>query len=319
MGVAGEAAERGDAARPLTVWRISDGKPGHDNQSLGLAEAIAGLIRTEVISLPAGSVSAAIRALVTRDRRRFGGHPAPDLILGAGHGTHLDLLAARRAHGGRTVVLMTPSLPSRLFDLCLIPEHDRPLPGPRVIVTRGALNRVRPSADRDPRSGLILLGGPSRHVLWSDAAIMAQVAEIIGRTTGVDWTLAPSRRTPPALTDRLAARHAARIRVRRPEETPPGWLAAELGRAAIVWVSEDSASMVYEALSGGAAVGLVTVAHKTRGRIARGMARLAREGLLIRYDDWLGGARLEPPAKPLDEAGRCAGLILERWPGLARG
>ena len=37
--------------------------------------------------------------------------PTPDIVLGAGHRTHLSLLAARRVHRGKAVVLMRPSLP----------------------------------------------------------------------------------------------------------------------------------------------------------------------------------------------------------------
>ena len=72
--------------------------------------------------------------------------PTPDLLLGAGHHTHLSLLAARRIRGGKVVVLMRPSLPPGLFDLCLIPEHDAPPARPNVLATRGALNRIQPAA-----------------------------------------------------------------------------------------------------------------------------------------------------------------------------
>ena len=50
---------------------------------------------------------------------------SPDLIIGAGHQLHKPMLRTRWHLGGRCVVLMRPSLPSFLFDLALVPQHDR--------------------------------------------------------------------------------------------------------------------------------------------------------------------------------------------------
>ena len=49
----------------LTLWRLTDGKRGHDNQSLGLVDALTRLVSIEVhdIEVPAGSGSAATMAL----------------------------------------------------------------------------------------------------------------------------------------------------------------------------------------------------------------------------------------------------------------
>ncbi|NIO15096.1 MAG: hypothetical protein GTN86_07590, partial [Xanthomonadales bacterium] len=91
----------------------------HDNQSLGLAEALAGEVRCDIHTLtPLGAI-AALTALATGKLPALASCPDPDLVLGAGHATHLSMLAARRARGGRLVLMMSPTLPRRLFDLCL--------------------------------------------------------------------------------------------------------------------------------------------------------------------------------------------------------
>src|SRR5688572_24129007 len=131
--------------KPLEIQILSDGKPGHENQSLGLAHAIGRLrpVRTFLIEL--GGEKGAI----ARFRRAWGDSsslPRPDLLIGAGHATHPALLALGRKTGAPCVVLMKPSLPAALFELCLIPEHDLAgkQPPEHVIATRGALNRVPP-------------------------------------------------------------------------------------------------------------------------------------------------------------------------------
>src|SRR5690606_9436172 len=101
----------------------------------------------------------------------------PHLIVAAGHATHLPALAARRARGGRAIVLMRPTLPTPLFDLCLVPEHDLlSLSGRlnrfRVVPTRGVLNPFEASADADQTTGLVLIGGPSKHHGWSDVDML---------------------------------------------------------------------------------------------------------------------------------------------------
>ncbi len=307
--------------RPLRIWRFRDGKPGHENQTAGLVQALerrCHLQLHEFTSVPAP------RALAWWLGGRYppgAGLPAPDLILGAGHATHLPMLAARRAHGGRVLVLMKPSLPCRWFDLCLVPEHDRPPARPNLMTTCGVLTPVRPGV-KDPRLGLILLGGPSRHHDWPPALVLRQVRAILAANPRDPWEITDSRRTPPGLLAELAAGGlppGSRILPWR--ATPPGWLAGRLAEATRVWVSEDSVSMLYEALSAGAAVGLIQLPRRSHGRVAHGLDALAEAGRIVPFDAWRAGRPLQPPARPLDEAGRCADAILARgWcpPGARR-
>ena len=161
------------ALSALVVWRLCDGKVGHESQSQGLAEALGRRVPTEYFDLGCLSPARALRAWLCGRFPPGEALPAPDLILGAGHRTHLNLLAARRARGGRAVVLMKPTLPCACFDLCLVPEHDDPPRHGKVLPTQGALNPIRPAAAASPERGLILIGGPSEHHGWDTAAIVA--------------------------------------------------------------------------------------------------------------------------------------------------
>lgn len=298
--------------RGLVVWRLSDGKPGHDKQSLGLAAALARLAPAETHHLPLDTRHRGPWAWLRGSFQAGDGLPDPNLILAAGHATHFALLAARRARGGRAVVLMRPSLPLGLFDLCLIPEHDRSPARANVILTRGALNTVVPSADHDPGRGLILIGGPSTHYRWDDRRVAGQVGEIAAAAPGVHWTLTTSRRTPASFLPALAA--WPNLRIAQVDQTPAGWLEAELAASGPVWVSPDSVSMVYEALTAGCAVGLLDLTADPDSRVARGMAGLTAAGLVTPLAVWRAGQTLAAPAAPFDEADRCARLILARWP-----
>ena len=298
----------------LHVWRFGDGKAGHDNQSRGLVEAIDRLRPVEaVVPNPLSTFGALAVLSLGRTPAAWRSLPAPDLILGAGHRTHLSLLAARRCRGGKTVVLMQPSLPFGLFDLCLIPEHDSPPTRPNVLVTRGALNRIQPSAVLEPDRGLLLIGGPSAHFGWDDAGLHRQIATVVAATPGIRWTLTTSRRTPATFLASSKAGWDEALTVVPVAETGSDWLPAQLARARQAWVTADSVSMVYEALTAGAAVGVLDVPCKRPGRVGRGLERLAEQGWVTRFEDWRRISRLTRPPGSFDEAGRCARWIVERW------
>lgn len=297
----------------LAIWRFSDGKAGHDNQSRGLCEALARLRPVDVVTLGPLSFGQALGGLLLGEVTAWRDLPAPDLVLGTGHGTHPSLLAARRSRGGRAVVLMRPSLPLRCFDLCLIPEHDAPPQRPDVLATRGVLNRIQPSAALEPDRGLLLIGGPSSHFDWDDAGLQRQITRIVAVDPAMRWTLTTSRRTPPSFLETLTGSTEPRLTVVPVTDTGPDWLPAQLARAGRVWVSADSVSMVYEALTAGAAVGVLEVPPKHPSRVGRGLRQLADQGWVTPFADWERNQRLSRPGVIFNEAERCARWMIEQW------
>ncbi len=297
----------------LVVWRFSDGKAGHDNQSQGLVEALARLRPVETHTLNPLPPAAALKAWLFGRLSSWNDLPAPALLLGAGHGTHLSLLAARRVRGGRNVVLMHPTLPLGLFDLCLIPEHDAPPSRANVLATRGALNRIQLSTTLDPQQGLLLIGGPSAHFGWDDSGVRQQIAALVAADSTIHWMLTTSRRTPRDFLEALAAMAEGRLTVVPVAATGPDWLPAQLARAGQTWVTADSVSMVYEALTAGGRVGILEVPRRRPSRISRGLDALIVEGWVTSFADWQRGARLQRPPGVFNEAERCARWIVERW------
>jgi mitochondrial fission protein ELM1 len=202
-----------------------------------------------------------------------------------------------------------------MFDLCIIPAHDRPPVKDNILVTRGVLNRAGNCADKDSGNGLILVGGPSAHVNWSSAEIARQIKSVLERTPEIGWILATSRRTPPDFVELLAEFQDRQLAIVPVEQTGPDWLPDKLATSSRVWVTADSVSMVYEALTSGAAVGLMSVPYKREDdRLLRGIGDLLKERLVTGFEDWQQGGVLRQPAVPFDEARRAANWILERWP-----
>lgn len=300
--------------RPLTLWRLLDGKPGHEKQTLGLANALGRLTACRCIDIPVPTRGSSLLAWLQGHFPAGNDHPAPDLILAAGHATHFAALAARRAHGGRIVVLMRPSLPLGWFDLCLIPEHDAAPKRPQVISTRGVLNAALPADHQNRQAGLFLIGGLSPHYRWDDDEVTRQIRAVLDANQTIGWRLTDSRRTPATFLDRLAKATAGTGLETLPHaSTPAGWLEQALAEAGQVWVTEDSVSMVYEALTAGCSVGLIRLPATHGSRISRGIDQLVQGHWLTPFNDWQQSRHLPRPPGRFDEAGRCAEEILRLW------
>jgi mitochondrial fission protein ELM1 len=278
------------------IWIISDGKPGHVNQSLGLVEALLEFNPNLTFkTLPLKGISSVMFA-----------SDCPKLIISAGRATHFWSWVLSVRFGAKNVVLMRPSLPYSFFNLALIPEHDASPATDRVVRTKGAINRMKPS-NKQPESRLVLLGGPSKHVIWDDDRIIEQIDELTEPSIGL-LNVATSRRTPSDLLQRLKSK--TNIRLIEPDSVDSDWLPSTLATTEQVIVSSDSVSMVYEALTAGCTVSLIRLESTPNSRTQQGIDRLVEQGLV-------GATADQKPANPVSnfrEATRCAEIILERFP-----
>ena len=294
------------------IWHISDNRPGHDNQCLGLVQALQQLRPCDYFKIDRSPLPHLMLSLA---RRRYPGSdalPDPELIMGAGHATHASMLCVRLIRGGRTVVLMKPSLPASWFDLCLVPAHDNPDASPETIITEGALSRIIPGAAHDPGAGLMLIGGVSRHYRWDPTLLLAQINHIADKEAAVNWVITDSPRTPAATSQLLNLINKNNIAYRRHRELDRSWLPTQLARAGQTWITEDSVSMIYEALTSGTAVGLLGVPAQHRHRVTRIPEHLRAKNMATLYQDWKAGTALAAPPCILNESARCAALLLQK-------
>ncbi len=224
----------------------------------------------------------------------------PDYVISAGSGTHVAMWLLARKYDACTLVLMKPLWPMFLFDWCIAPEHDFKVPPSceNVILSKGALNRVVPAAGERSEKWF-LIGGPSKIHGFDEVGLISQIRELARDGT---WQVADSRRTPSDFLKRLEY-EIPNLTIFPNHETGPGWLAEKLSSAAEVWVTEDSVSMVYEALTGGAKVGVLDMPRlKPDARVIRGLEKLKAEGYLM------GNSARK--MERLAEADRCAAVIL---------
>ena len=291
---------------------LTDGKPGHVSQIRGLVDA---LIRLDP------RLADCVHWLDVRElswRQKYSsGLPTEAqniaTVIAAGHSTHLPALAYRARHGAHLVVIMKPSLPLAWFDSVIMPRHDlQGEPRENVFCTIGAMNSVGFQPRSETESGLILLGGESKYYHWNQASLLAQIDNLVEANDSLRWTITNSRRSPATLRNELVQRFGDRAEFTPFERCPAGWLTQELARSKTVWITPDSVSMVYEALSSGADCGLFQLEPKQRDRITEGMARLCGEGLVGTISDDHSIRLATNPLGRLNEAHRAAEWLLPR-------
>lgn len=297
---------------PLKLIRvISEGRPGHENQSVGLAQALARRTgaEIEIVRIPATWNLWPRRNAALELRRGV-----PQLLIGAGHKVHLPLWFAARKFHAPAVVIMAPTWPKFLFDLCVLPRHD--LAGvnrsPRVITTLGALNRLAEETPVKQAKGVVLVGGPSKAHGWSAEQAATAITTVIRARPELAWTVADSRRTPAGFLEQLRPQILA-AEIIPHQQTTPEWLPAQLMAAQEVWSTEDSISMIFEAVTAGARTGILPApVLKPNADPVQAMQMLVREGYATHYETWTRNGQRLPEPKPLHETGRCAEIVLER-------
>jgi mitochondrial fission protein ELM1 len=296
----------------LVVWRLLDGKPGHEHQSLGLVNAMQQRTAVNVCNIHVTHPGLGWLYLLSGIWPPGKNLPSPDMIIGAGHATHGHMLAAKRAYGGNTVCMMQPSLPAAIFDLCLIPEHDQYRGFSSFIETRGVINHIQPaSADKKDHSNvLIMIGGPSKHFHWDELGVIAQVYDLVRKHADVHFILTTSRRTPTSFASAMQRVRLANLTIVPIAETAKDWVQTMLAKVSTAWVTEDSVSMVYEALTAQVAVGLISLQAKGNSRVSRGIEKLIDRQFVTRYDPYGLYRQYMRPVVGFNEASRCCEALL---------
>ena len=305
----------------ISICYITDNKPGHLNQLKGLSEQLQVCAEQFDIEIKEywrnrNDPDLSWRSLLFKGAKQSTPNQR-NIVIGAGHKTHLKMLGLSHKHHAYSVVLMKPSLPLMLFDAAIIPRHDTPSDGPNTLITNGVLNRIKPkeleSNSDESKHKLMLIGGASKHYLWNDQQIIQQVCEVLEQDNSIHWTLANSRRTPATFMDKLAAISPSNLSIVDWSSAEDHWLPATIENASTIWVTPDSVSMVYEAITSGAETALFNLVSANKNRINSGVQQLIADKSVTEFSQWKSNKNIQRIEQPLWESNRAARWLLRRF------
>ena len=294
----------------MHIVYVSDGKAGHRSQALGLFKAMQKQTHIELTFEEISIDQLALLSLLTAYKKQK--HAAvsqpPDYIFGVGSHTQLRVFLMGKVFPcAKTVILMKPNYPLSWFDYVVIPEHDGVAEQDNVIVTQGALNPIENEQRHIPNRILIALGGSSKRHLWNADKVLSAIEQIVQQNMQCEIILTSSRRTPADFLATLAQQSfASQLQIFPVEETPQGWIFEEMQKAEAVWVTEDSVSMIYEALTAGCRVGVIAMERTKQDRITTSVDGLLAKGIV---SESLLFAQLPEP-NAFKEAERVAEIIM---------
>ena len=277
---------------------LSDGIRGHYHQSLGIAqwlERLGGGRLEGHVDVPKFSglqkimkLKLFVHGLAVHDGTysreglksagvSFRNIKPKTLFISAGSSAAPFCLACAKATGNKSAVVMTPSiLGTKSFDYAIIPDHDKHDPKDKnILTTLGAPNHIyqpeleqvgaRFFAGKDFGNNqvvAVLVGGTDANykpsASWAEDALGS-----LRYIDGVKLLITTSRRTEKSLDDKIEDMFTGDsslgymlILSKNPKVNA---LTAMMGRATHVLVTEDSVSMVSEAVTAGFRVGLLRV------------------------------------------------------------
>ena len=245
----------------LSIWLILDGKRGHEKQIEDLAFCINKKIESNIIKIEKSSFFKVILNFLRIGNDACKNLPNPDLIIAAGHRTHFDALQKKSRYGGKVIIIMKSSIPSFMFDLSIIPSHDKIIWKKNTYLTFGPINKIKNKQKQIKNNGLILLGGPSKNYFWSNKNIAKQINIIINSYPNIKFTVATSRRTPYSFVRELNLGYK-NLNIISHETVSRDWLEKVMGSYEYSWVTQDSISMLFELIACGSKVTCMPLQNK---------------------------------------------------------
>jgi len=254
------------------IWLLTDGAPGHVSQSRGLVDALARLTPVQVLEVKLTVQSKGLKRLarllskvavlplsLARSVYRWQlPDGKPDVIVASGGNTLLACAALRQqfqvpAFYSGTLKGFPGSLFSAVFTVTAQPgTNNIVLPLPPV---PAALVNLSPSALPADAPLAMLLGGDGAGYYYSESdwRTLALAMNRLSQQSGRRWLLTSSRRTGVAAEKAMQAALDPDVIAEAVwwSQTPRPVVRDFLQRAAAVFVSEDSLTMVAEAMYSG--------------------------------------------------------------------
>jgi hypothetical protein len=284
-----------------TILVLSDGKPGHVNQSIALARHLGCPFETvrvdfrnrpfKLLSYLLDRVGVYLPSLLRWDPSPEGPFSA---VVSAGSETYYGNKILARRHNVPSVAIMLPQGYRLDFDLIIAQDHDSPPVKKNILTLPVNLCRVEPMGVFRPREGeryaALVVGGPNRVFGFDRDRFREALDAIFSGFPDFRIVVATSRRTPAEI-EREIERYPFEERFlysRNPVNPIPDFLSA----CEHVLITADSTSMISEAVTfGRARIEILPLATRgDTGKYGRMTGKLVELGCVHLFDGRPGTA-----------------------------
>ena len=262
-----------------TVWVLSDGVPGHFNQSKGVLFALQHLFELNVhwvelklqhrflrrpLSWLLNSKIPDLNKLHYFYQGDALPEQSPDIVVGAGGNTAYAVVWISRAlHAKNIFCGSLRHLNAELFDAILVLEPDlpkpfisldvSPMPIDQQVLARQAEQWCNEHAQVDRPLWTMLIGGEGAGAVYqeTDWTLLAEQMNLLAQQHGIRWLVSTSRRTGEQAEQRLKQLVKSDVIADAVwwSESPRQVLHAFLGLSERVYCGADSMSMMMESIS----------------------------------------------------------------------
>ncbi len=261
-----------------TIWVLSDGRPGHYNQSLAVAEAVKSLLPVSEAQYKEVKVSKVGKYLLRGLLNRSWGKKLlktlvspkavnlfykgvdlsspPDVVISAGKDTSMLNALLGLCFGATTLYIGHPKkLDNRLFTKVLTVldlgfDNQMLLDVAPTLPYSGNVEAFCREHGLDPEASntALLIGGDGSGYRYTEKEIDALIAFVNATAGQTNWLVTTSRRTPQEFEEKMHEQMQAKMFVAY-HQTPIKAVGPFLSLADCVYVTEESASMVSEAVA----------------------------------------------------------------------
>ncbi|MEO1785123.1 ELM1/GtrOC1 family putative glycosyltransferase [Thermodesulfobium sp. 4217-1] len=286
----------------MKIIIISEGRPGHYNQSVSLARSVG--LDYEIKNIPFVDFRTELLRLfdnvVSRDTAKklfikfFGVNPDNYVgAIGTGNRVHPFLALFKRATDLPTISIFYPKLLPDIFDMIIVPYHDRAPDNPGVYRVFGAIyfkEKIEDTEISNFRSRLksngpwisIIIGGNSKHHAFNSDEIIKGL-ELLFKNENLKayrYLLSTSRRTPQDLEE-LIEKNNYPIDFSvyyHKDKTNPLRYYFEISDFAII--TADSISMITEAINCGVFCYCLRIPEKGKLKFDNSFETLEKQGFI---------------------------------------
>lgn len=288
---------------------LSDGKPGHLNQSIAFAKHLQRDFDVCPVRFKS-RIAKALSYLFDRCGLRSAGLFACEKItsgytavVSAGSETYYANRVLAHRLGAKSVAIMLPKGYRLDFDLIVAQQHDDPPLRKNILSLPINLTYAEPqgyvTAEPGKRYVAIIVGGHSKNLRLDVAVLRRQLQQVFALFPQHKFWLTTSRRTPAEVEEMLKEFTFDRAIYYSQEQINP--ISDFLQQSEYVFLTADSSSMVSEAVSSGRANVEVLGEVECGGKLQRFLDNLASGRSLHYFQGQLGAAAKKIDLAPLLE------------------